>query len=378
MLESGEPYLFHPYMLNAVLMGVAEYASITKDSNMLDKVESVWSGLANVHMFPTGSLGERENLDDKPIKDVPDGQLQETCATTEWIFLTMTLYEITGKIKYIEALEKTIYNALIGAQSDDGMKWCYWMPLRYSKHFLHGPTRCCFWSGPRGIARIPQIVYATKGNNIYINLFESSYAELTLDGENVLVSQDNDSSDRENCNILIEPSNSFKGNVKIRVPKWTKNYELKMNGKHIKAAKNDNGYVSIAINGEKKYRIQLKYDLPLRLEELAGNYVICRGPEVLALDTRDNIDTWLGGNDDLITLPNEMDFLPLDPGKRYQWPGPVNSKRRRYIVKVNDARTDELREVILTPYADAGNEGAAFRTAFPKDTESNYPSDWKE
>jgi hypothetical protein len=101
MLRSGEPYLFHPYMLNAVLMGMAEYASITKDSKMLEKVEGAWSGLANVHMFPTGSLGERENLDDKPIKDVPDGQLHETCSTTEWIFLTITLYELTAKIKYI-------------------------------------------------------------------------------------------------------------------------------------------------------------------------------------------------------------------------------------------------------------------------------------
>ena len=117
--------------------------------------------------------------------------------------------------------------------------------------------------------------------------------------------------------------------------------------------------------------------LPLRLEELDGNYVICRGPEVLALDTRDNIDTWLGAHDDLITLPNNLKFEAMDSDKRYQWPGPIESMRRRYLIKVNDARTDELRGVVLTPYADAGNEGAAFRTAFPKNAEESYPSNWK-
>ena len=73
-----------------------------------------------------------------------------------------------------------------------------------------------------------------------------------------------------------------------------------------------------------------------------------------------------------------MKFLPMEDGKRYQWPGPVKSKRRRYLVKVNDGRTAELRGVVLTPYADAGNEGAAFRTVFPKDKESIYPSEWME
>ena len=171
MLSTGEPYLIHPYMLSAVLGGVVAYARETEDQGMLQKVEQVWDVLADDHLFPTGSLGERENLSDQPITDAPDGQLQETCATTEWIFLNKLLFETTGRVKYMEALEKNIYNALLAAQSTDGMKWCYWTPLRYSKHWFHGPTRCCFWSGPRGIARLPQLIYATKEKIIYFNIY---------------------------------------------------------------------------------------------------------------------------------------------------------------------------------------------------------------
>ncbi|MHC4149590.1 MAG: beta-L-arabinofuranosidase domain-containing protein, partial [Planctomycetota bacterium] len=68
MLSSGEPYLFHPYMLNAVLTGVVEYAKETRDYEMLSKVEQVWDGLVNDHLFPTGSLGNREDLKEGPLK----------------------------------------------------------------------------------------------------------------------------------------------------------------------------------------------------------------------------------------------------------------------------------------------------------------------
>jgi len=367
MLKTGEPYLFHPYMLGAVLMGMADYASITEDTKMLSKIEQIWQKLANTHMFPTGSLGERENLDDKPVKDVPDGQLQETCATTEWIFLTMKLYELTGHVKYINALEKTCYNALIGAQSDDGMKWCYWTPLRYSKHFLHGPTRCCFWSGPRGIARIPQLMCSTKKDSICINFFESSSALLSTAGGYVKVIQDSKFPEKGSSSITIETLPVWQGAVKVRVPPWVRNFKATLNSLTVNVDQVHDGYLQINLQGSQKYKVDISFDMPLELDELDGNYVIRRGPEVLAIDTRDNIDTWLGARDDLITLPHGMTFLPLEPGKRYQWAGPVSATRRRYLVKVNDARTDELRSVVLTPYADAGNEGAAFRTAFPKE-----------
>ncbi|MHC4266149.1 MAG: beta-L-arabinofuranosidase domain-containing protein, partial [Planctomycetota bacterium] len=95
MVSSGEPYLIHPYMLSAALMGILEYAEATKDYEMLAKVEQVWQGLVDDHLFPTGSLGNREDLQKGPLKDVPGSQLQETCATTEWIFFTQSLYGIT-------------------------------------------------------------------------------------------------------------------------------------------------------------------------------------------------------------------------------------------------------------------------------------------
>jgi len=367
MLTSGEPYLIHPYMLNAVLGGVIAYARETGDQLMLQKMEQVWEGLTDKHLFPTGSLGEREDLDDDPIQDVPGGQLQETCATTEWIFLNTLLYEITGRERYMAALERTCYNALLAAQSTDGMRWCYWTPLRYSKDWFHGPTRCCFWSGPRGIARIPQLIYATRENIIYVNLYESSQATLSAGGV-VKISQESAFPERGMSLLKLDTPDGWTGVLRVRVPAWSRDFRISMNGSPVNGESNMEGYLDIGLLTHGEQEVQIHFEVPVILEPLSsGGTVIRRGPEVLSIDMRDNIDTWLG-SDDLISIPEEIYFLETESYLPYNWPGPNgnDNSRRRYRVEVEDARTDELRSVILTPYADAGNEGAAFRTVFPR------------
>ena len=367
MLSSGEPYLFHPYMLGAVLTGVVEFAKETKDYKMLAKVEQVWDGMVSDHLFPTGSLGDREDLSDGPLKDTPNSQLQETCATTEWIFFTQSLYEITGRAKYAEALERTCYNALLAAQSADGMKWCYWTPLRYSKHWFHGPTRCCVWSGPRGIARLPQLIYATKGNAVYVNFFETSSATLNTSGGKVHVTQDSKFPEIGNSTVSLKTPSGWKGTLRIRVPGWSTEFQAKLDGSLVPNSSDVKGYCDVNLQESREHQIEIQFDIPLVLEKLEGNnYVMRRGPEVLSIDVRDNIDTWLGAKDDLITIPKDIVLEQIKSYRKYQWAGPTdsNGSRRRYGVSLNDGRTSEPRSMILTPYADAGNEGAAFRTVF--------------
>ncbi|MHC4455766.1 MAG: hypothetical protein ACYS0I_01560 [Planctomycetota bacterium] len=76
-----------------------------------------------------------------------------------------------------------------------------------------------------------------------------------------------------------------------------------------------------------------------------------RGPEVLAIDVRDNIETAL----DWISFPEEVMPQPIDS----------DGSRRRYRADLEYVSSGEPRGLVFTPYADAGNEGAAFRTVFP-------------
>ncbi|MHC4192285.1 MAG: beta-L-arabinofuranosidase domain-containing protein, partial [Planctomycetota bacterium] len=245
MRSTGEPEPGHGYMLSAILGGTAEFASATREHEILAWVEKIWQRMASDHLFPTGSLGSGESLGKGKLTDRADAPYQETCATTEWIFFTQSLYEITGCAKYVEALENTYYNALLAAQSADGMKWCYFTPLRYHKDWFHGPTKCCYWSGPRGIARFPQLIYAVKDDIIYVNFFETSHATLATHGAEVRIAQNSEFPENGRSTVTMDTPSGWNGTLRIRVPSWTTEFQVYLNGELVPNAGDIKGYCDV-------------------------------------------------------------------------------------------------------------------------------------
>ena len=166
MRSTGQAPFWHAYNLAGYLGGIVELAIASNSKTELIWVEKVWEDITSRHLYPTGSLSFSEHLsetapNDTPVKNgEPARHHQETCATVEWLLFNALLYQATGRVRYMEHMEQTIYNALLAAQSLDGLQWMYFTPLRYEKRWFTGPTSCCYWSGPRGIARLPGWVYA--------------------------------------------------------------------------------------------------------------------------------------------------------------------------------------------------------------------------
>ncbi len=202
--------LVHAYTLMGVLGGAVEVAA-AKQGQELDWIERVWEDIASRHLYPTGSVGYNELLsstapNDTPVENGQPGRHhQETCATVEWLFLNARLYQATGRVRYVQKMEQTIYNALLAAQSLDGMRWMYFTPLRYEKRWFTGPTSCCYWSGPRGIARLPGWVYAQDGEGIRVNLYESGEAAFEHDGCALVIKQTSRYPESGKVALLVQP-----------------------------------------------------------------------------------------------------------------------------------------------------------------------------
>ena len=354
MKTSKNPTLSHAYMLCAILGGVAELAFIKQDLDTLSWVEEVWGNIAEKHQYPTGSLGLGESLRENAPNDTPDFPHQETCATVEWIFFTQKLYEITGKVRYIDVLEHTIYNALLGAQAENGMKWTYYTPLRYHKDWFHGPTKCCYWSGPRGVARVPQLIYALREEDLYLNLFESSTAELATGRGDVHISQTSEFPENGKSTVTLRLPKEWSGALQIRQPTWAKKMRISQNGKSLANAGKTEGYFEVPLKGSREHSIEIVFDVPFFYNAFADGYYLKRGPEILAIDVRDNIQAAL--TDGWISFPNKVEPRQSES----------EGTRRRYSAKMKYRSSGELRPLLFTPYADAGNDGAAFRVVFPE------------
>jgi hypothetical protein len=350
MRESGKAVETHPYVLLAYLGGVVELGRVQQDSKDLPWVESVWQDIVTNHLYPTGSLGLNEHLGKDAPNDQPDVKHQETCATVEWLIFNHRLYCVTGKARYAQALEDSIYNALLAAQSDDGMKWMYYTPLRYHKNWFSGPTKCCYWSGPKGIARLPLLVYATDGQGLRVNLFEESEATLNVQGQPVTVKQKTLYPAEGRMSLQLGLAKPAEFTVSLRVPPWAKGAQASVNGKPANVEVRPGDYCHISRKWSSGDAVALRFDVPTYLRPLRTEGVaLVRGPEVMSLDSRDNpkLDV------DTVKIPAGVHLRPLEPVQA----------RRRYIAKV--IAQGQPQEVVFTPYADAGNDGATFRTVFP-------------
>jgi hypothetical protein len=355
--------LWHAYNLTSYLGGVVELAARDGRDDELEWVESVWEDLASQHVYPTGSIGYNELLQGSAPNDTPvdagqpERHHQETCATVEWLLLNAGLYQATGRVRYIQSMEQTIYNALLAAQSEDGMSWMYFTPLRYEKRWFAGQTSCCYWSGPRGIARLPEWVFALDNEGIRVNLYEACEATFRLDGQAVVLKVSTLYPDRGEITLEVQPEMPLNFTLRLRIPFHAGETHIQINGHPIPAQSEVDGYYPIHRQWAPGDQVIMDFGIPMGVHHFLNDRygILVRGPEVLAVDQRDNTTLDL----DQVMLQEEMVLHNLDPLNDLD---PLNG-RRRYLGEVHVNGLPQ--QVVFTPYADCGNDGARFRTAFP-------------
>jgi DUF1680 family protein len=358
MRNTYQAPIWHAYNLAGYLGGVVELAMAGNSKTELIWVEKVWEDITSRHLYPTGSLSFSEHLSETAPNDTPveNGEParhhQETCATVEWLLFNALLYLATGRVRYMEHMEQTIYNALLAAQSLDGLQWMYFTPLRYEKRWFTGPTSCCYWSGPRGIARLPGWVYALDNEGLRVNLYESGEATLQLDDSVVAIRQISLYPDFGKVTLDVKPAAPVTFTLRLRIPPGTREVQFKLNGQPVRPDSAEDGYFGFHRVWSQGDSIEMEFDILVTVKDFLGaNYgIIVRGPEVLAVDQRDNPALDL----DRITLREQILLRSIDP---------VNGRPRYQGEVTVDGR---FVEVVFTPYADCGGDGARFRTAFPK------------
>ena len=196
-----------------------------------------------------------------------------------------------------------------------------------------------------------------------VNFFESSTASLETQNGAVTIKQESQFPKVGSTKISLTTPSDWTGILNVRVPTWSEGFTIKLDGNNLRT-KLTNGYMKIEINGSSEHVVDVNFRIPLTTELLSDNsYALKRGPEVLSIDLRDNNDTWIGKSD-LTSIPNELTLSAVD--QEDPWPGfKKTPERRRYRIRLDDRRTTEGMDFTFTPYADAGNDGAAFRTVFP-------------
>ena len=316
------------HAVRAVYMyaGMTDIAAIFNDPAYRQAVDNLWENMVSKKMYVTGGLGARhqgEAFGDN--YELPNmTAYSETCAAIGSVYWNDRLFRLTGDAKYYDVIERTLYNALIAGISLEGTEFFYPNVLESDGKYTFNQgscTRqawfdcsCCPTNLIRFIPYIPNIIYATQKNQIYINLLMSNKATIPFEGKTVEIRQKTDYPWNGKIQISVNPEKAQNFTLKVRIPGWARNevapgglysyrnapsaesFQVLLNGDVVQSRIN-NGYVEISRQWTKNDRVELILPMKVRqvaasemVKDVLGQSAIEYGPLVYCAEETDNAD----------------------------------------------------------------------------------------
>ncbi len=362
------------YEMLANLLGLLKLYRVTGDTRFLKPVLIAWNDIVTNRLYITGTTSSFEHFkgdDILPGADTDD--VGEGCVTVTWIQVNQNLLDITGKLKYIGQIEKSIYNQLFGAENPESGCVSYFTPLMGVKPFSCSIT-CCTSSVPRGIALLPYFTFGNVKNVPTLMLYgPASYKEniTAADKKNIVLSLLIDSGFPYNGNsvITVNTSQTALFPLGLRVPSWSRSFIAKVNGIAYRGTAEK--YLVIKRIWKPGDKINVSFSIPVQVVTDSKNYpgeiAFERGPQVLAFDNS------LPSNVELIKkyqFAIDQKLLVQKPGSKSdadelpeQWIG-----KQAYTVKVIDRKKKKaIQQLVLVPFADASQTGGNIKVWMPLD-----------
>ena len=219
----------------------------------------------------------------------------ETCVTVTWMKLCFQLLRLTGDPKYADALETSLYNAMLGALTPAGQWWAYSTGLLGDRVPSHQQQTdvgacCCVLNGPRSMLLTPRWAVMANNEGIVVNLYNRGSADMRLpSGHPARFEMDTayPADGLVSLKIHLKESETF--TLSLRIPQWSARTSLLVNGEQASVKVEAGSYAKIRRKWSDGDSIELGLDMRGRVVADpggAGCVSVARGPVVMALDNR--------------------------------------------------------------------------------------------
>lgn len=300
--------------------GMADLASITKDTSYVHALDRLWDDVVHTKMYATGGIGSsRKNEGFTDDYDLPNAEAYcETCASVGMVFWNQRMNMLKGDGKYVDILEKAMYNGALAGISLSADRFFYVNPLESDGTHHRQPwygTACCPSQISRFLPSVGNYVYATSPGALWVNLYMGSETAMTIDNVPVSVRQTTRYPWEGKVRLSVHPKRKAKFTVKLRLPDWCAKYTLAVNGKEYEAPE-ELQYLAIDRVWEPGDEITFDMDMPVevvaadpRVKANAGKRALQRGPLVYCMEETDNRKY------DEATLSASMNYMTaFEPG----------------------------------------------------------------
>ena len=308
--------------------GMADVAALTNDQYIRNAGDKIWENLTSSKLYLTGGVGAAGGHEGfgKPY-ELPNMQAyNETCASVGMDYWNHRQFLLHGDSKYIDIMERTLFNGLISGVSLDGKTFFYPNPLESNGQHARSEwfgVACCPGNITRFMASVPGYIYATKGDNVYVNLYAGGTADVETPGGKLKVVQETRYPWDGAVKMTVTPDKARRFAFNIRIPGWARNEPvpsdlyrfmdkdtsaatITVNGAKV-PMNLDKGYVTINRSWKPGDVIDLSLPMPVRriianpnVEADRDRVALQRGPVVYAAEWVDNP----GGKTRNIVLPD--------------------------------------------------------------------------
>ncbi len=341
------------YEMMSNFLGIIKLYRLTNDEAFLKPLETAWKDIVATRLYITGTASSFEHFQDDAILPATDkDNMGEGCVTTTWIQFNYQLFCITGQMKYLDQLERAVYNHLTGAENPQTGGVSYYTPLMGKKPYRTVIT-CCMSSVPRGIAMIPLFANGKINSNPAFLFYQPGIYTTSVDKKPLSFTTSGDFLSGQDVTITVNDNCPAATAITFRKPYWATDFSLLVNGQ--KQTITNTETIDLKRLWKKGDVITVSFKLlPIVLDggkSYPNQIALQRGPQVLAFDQSINGVEASGVKIDAKNIQLLTPNSPLPS----QWIG-----GKAFQLKAANNNTDT--NIILVPYADASQTGGVIST----------------
>lgn len=282
-----------PYMWAAAV----DVAAVTNDTVLLAALEKIWQNIVDRKMAPTGGTGHRlYNEGYAPDYDLADSQgYYESCSACATMMFTHRLANLKADGKYMDLLERILYNGFAASHSLDVSRFYYNNYTTRTETKGRMGIACCATNIVRTLPSIGGYQYAVKdGDGIWTHLYIAGQASVNVDGGTVGLKQETNYPWDGNVKITVNVPAPTAFTLHLRIPAWAAGASATVNGSGAGGAPVQ-GYLPVSRTWSDGDVVQLT--LPMNIRRVysnpkvvahQGRVTIARGPIVYCLESNDN------------------------------------------------------------------------------------------
>ena len=315
--------------------GAADLYAETGDRAIYAALERIWKSVTLRKMDITGSVamgGGRSKRGD-PVHEAfgydyaQPNKYNETCANVGNGMFNWRMLSLSGDVKYAEMMERVFYNCLNAAVDLKGANWFYCNPLKWTGTAGKGHHTglrwrtlncyCCPPSVARTTAKLHNWVYNTSDDGLWVHLYGGNKLSTTLaDRWPIELTQETNYPWEGKIKLTVNKAGSSAFAIRLRIPEWTENASLKLNGHAVSDAVKPGTYGKISRKWKAGDVIELDLPMPIRLmaanpkvKNLHNMVAVMRGPMVYCLELplrEDGRKVWNDG----VFLPENIELTP--------------------------------------------------------------------